>query len=118
MIPKRLRRQTPDEVTSTRVDSLDQETLAAAQEIVRSVKSSGDGALVGFINRFEERTVDQLIFEREDLRAAFERLSIGTQEVLVRTSERIRSFAQAQMNCLSALDCSIPGGVQVIQLRL
>ena len=110
MNSKRLRRQTPDEVTSTRLDSLDQETLDAAQEIVRLVKSNGDGALVGFINRFEERTVDKLIFDREELRSAFERLSIGTQEVLVRTSERIRSFAQAQMNCLSALDCSIPGG--------
>ena len=115
MNSKRLRRQTPDEVRALFRPPTRKHWTPLRRLYVCKIKR--DGALVGFINRFEEglSTSSYLTGKSCDQRS---RDCCWHSRGSVRTSERIRSFAQAQMNCLSALDCSIPGAVQVIQLRL
>ena len=47
---------------------------------------------------------------RSEMKAAFDRLSPDDQGLLQRVAGRIHAFAKAQLDCLNALDCQVPGG--------
>lgn len=100
----------PQSVDCSRVDAVDTETMNAARRIVESVRTHGDGALTGFISDFENRQGDDLILPRPHLKKVFETLPNETRTLLIRTHERIRSFADAQRAQLSNMTVATPGG--------
>lgn len=90
---------------------LDAATLETAGGIVDSVRSQGVNAIRQFANQFGERSDDQpLLIEREQMKAATGRIDQRDLDLLKRVAERIRSFADAQLNCLSELKTPVPGG--------
>ena len=85
--------------------------METAGEMVDSVRSQGVNAIRQFANQFGERSDDQpLLIEREQMKAATERIDQSDLDLLKRVAERIRSFADAQLNCLSELKTPVPGG--------
>jgi phosphoribosyl-ATP pyrophosphohydrolase/phosphoribosyl-AMP cyclohydrolase/histidinol dehydrogenase len=91
--------------------AVDAPTLAAAADIVDDVRTYGEAAL----RRHAERLGDlapgaPLWLDRATLRAAFEAQPLEVQALLCRTAGRIRDFARAQRDTLSALDVAVPGG--------
>jgi histidinol dehydrogenase len=87
------------------------DVLSAAKTIVDQVRNEGQSGLTSAIQQFEGRTPDPLLFEREALGRAFERLPQKTQDLLRRTADRIKRFAEGQKRCLTAFETAIPGGV-------
>jgi phosphoribosyl-ATP pyrophosphohydrolase/phosphoribosyl-AMP cyclohydrolase/histidinol dehydrogenase len=100
-----------DALPAARRVAVDAPTLAAAADIVDDVRTFGEAAL----RRHAERLGDlapgaPLWLDRATLRAAFEAQPIEVQALLCRTAGRIRDFARAQRDTLSALDVAVPGG--------
>ena len=90
--------------------SLDETTLSDTTNIVNAVRAEGDEALRRFIQQFEGRSAESLVLGRSELKAAAQRCEQTVVDLLNRTAERIRSFADAQRNCLTSLKTAIPGG--------
>lgn len=91
--------------------SIDAATLAGAQSIVDRVRREGDSAVRSFAKKFGERTADQpLMIEPAELAAATQRIQKDDLALLQRVADRIRTFAQAQLDCLSELKTPVPGG--------
>jgi len=75
------------------------------------VRERGDAALREYAERLDGMRREQpLIYRRSELDAARERLPSEHRELLERTADRIRRFAEAQRNCLTDLTFAIPGG--------
>ena len=91
--------------------SIDRETMAIAQGIVDDVKASGMSAVRKYAEQFGERTPGQPVWiGSAELKAASERIEPSDLEMLQRVAKRIRSFAEAQLGALQALDVEVPGG--------
>ncbi len=90
--------------------ALDAETLASTQAILDDVRSGGDRALKRRIAQYEHRTPHRVLFDRNELEAAFGRLSSAHQGLLRRTADRIDRFARGQRACLQTMEMAIPGG--------
>ena len=92
--------------------SLDAETMVAAESIVSEVRADGEVGIRVYANKFGERTDDQpLLIQRDELEAAIERIDPADVELLKRVAQRIGDFAKAQLDCLSALQTPVPGGL-------
>jgi len=91
--------------------------MERAAAIVDEIRASGIGGLRNAIERFEGRTGDPILIERNQLQAAFNRLEPDVQRLLTRTRDRIAAFAAAQKACLTTLDIPIPGGRAGHELR-
>ena len=90
---------------------LDDATIETAGDIVNSVRSQGITAIRRFAEQFGERSKDQpLLIERDQMEAATARIEPSDLELLKRVAERIRTFADAQLSCLSELKTPVPGG--------
>ncbi len=107
----RWRRLQPEDVQTLCRDPVDPVTLAAAAEIVETVRAEGESALRHYAERFGDRTPsDPLVIDRELLDAARDRLPEKHRELLERTAERIRLFAEVQLATSSDVDITVPGG--------
>ncbi len=92
--------------------SLDPETMSAAEAIVAEVRNDGEVGIRVYANKFGERTDDQpLLIEKDELKAAIGRIDPADIELLRRVAKRIGDFAKAQLDCLSALETEVPGGM-------
>ncbi|MGP1310617.1 MAG: histidinol dehydrogenase, partial [Phycisphaerales bacterium] len=92
-----LRRVSAAEVARSVRPAVDAETLAAAGEIVGSVRTGGEVAVRSFAERFGERASGEpLVLDRRAMRAALDGLSAEERGVLERTAARIEAFAAAQ----------------------
>ena len=92
--------------------SLDPDTLADAESIISEVRQDGEVGIRVYARKFKERTDDQpLLIERDELEAAIDRLDSADVELLKRVAQRIGDFAKAQLDCLSALETPVPGGL-------
>ena len=92
--------------------SLDPDTMAAAESIVSEVRQDGEVGIRVYANKFGERTDDQpLLIERDELEAAIKRVDSADVELLKRVAQRIGDFAKSQLDCLSSLETSVPGGM-------
>lgn len=90
---------------------VDDETLAAAQQIVNAVRSDGLAAVQGFAVQFGEREAgDAVVLGRDAMDAALEAQPKATRDLLTRTADRIRTFAQAQLDAIRPIDVPITGG--------
>ncbi len=106
-----LRRVSPAELNGARPSSPGADEGKVAREIVEAVRHGGEEALrshaedLGDIEPGRPMTID-----REDLRAAFERLEPDDSQLLVRVHRRVEKFARAQRDGLSDLNIAIDGG--------
>jgi phosphoribosyl-ATP pyrophosphohydrolase/phosphoribosyl-AMP cyclohydrolase/histidinol dehydrogenase len=90
---------------------IDDATIKTAGEIVNSVRSQGITAIQRLAEQFGERIQGQpLLIERDQLEAATARIDSNDLELLKRVAKRIRTFADAQLSCLSELKTPVPGG--------
>lgn len=100
-----------EDLSSWRREPIDSHTLRDAADIVENVRIGHVAALRALAERFDSLAPgDSLMIGPDDLRAALEGLPSPQRETLERTADRVRRFAQAQRDCLQALDLSIPGG--------
>lgn len=107
----RLRRITPDELPALRRDAVDTETLSIASSIVEDVRARGEIALREHATSLGDLPDGaSLIVERAYLNAALDTLPRGDRELLERTADRIRAFAQAQRAALTDTEIPVPGG--------
>lgn len=91
--------------------TLDAETLAAAEEIVKDVRRGGEPAIRSYAKKFGERSDDQpLLLGPEKMEEAAKRIDSNDIELLRRVAHRIGDFADSQLECLSELDMKVPGG--------
>ena len=90
---------------------LDEATLAAADSIVSGVRDGGREALIEYARKFDGHVDGQpLLLERDALEAAKARLDADDLALLERVADRVRMFAQAQLDALSELEMEVPGG--------
>ena len=90
---------------------LDEATLAAADAIVSGVREGGREALIEYAKRFDGHVDGQpLLLDRDALEAAKARLNADDLALLERVADRVRKFAQAQLDALSELEMEVPGG--------
>jgi phosphoribosyl-ATP pyrophosphohydrolase/phosphoribosyl-AMP cyclohydrolase/histidinol dehydrogenase len=90
---------------------LDAETLAAAEAIVNNVRENGVAAVRQYAAKFDGlANKAPLLLGRAEMQAAAERLDAGDLALLERVADRIRKFAQAQLDSLAALTTEVPGG--------
>lgn len=106
-----LKKHSAKDVLPQRRSALDPETLDQASLIVNDVRCRGEEALREYAARFEGLSPeDTLVQKRAELEAACATISPDTHDLLIRTAERIRRFAEVQRACLRDLSLEIPGG--------
>lgn len=109
--PSLLRVLTPDQVPHLRRAAVDAETLAAAGRIVEEVRAGGEPALRAWAERLGDLPPGApLLLDREALQAAHDAQPAEVRDLLHRTADRIRAFAQAQRDALRPIDVPVPGG--------
>ncbi len=90
---------------------VDAQALSTAMHIVQDVRTNQESAIRKYAEQFNERNAGEPIrYGIAEMRAAHDRLAESDQQLLERVAERIRSFAQSQLECLQPLDCEVPGG--------
>lgn len=95
-----------------RHDLLDAATCERAGAIVRDVRQRGEPALREYANDLDGLPEGgPLFFDRDRLAAAFHDLDSATRNLLERTADRIREFAESQRRCLTDLVVET-GGMQ------
>ena len=105
-----LRRMNFGELERETIQVVDSAVKRSAENIVNFVRCEGDRALLESIEQFEHRAPEQLLLNRDQMRAAFERLPCDVKGLLERTHSRIERFAIAQLSSVKALKLEIPGG--------
>lgn len=106
-----LRRITPDRIVRELRPPVDQETLKAASKIVNDVRSGGGTSLRKYAEQYGERAPGEAIrLGRNEMRTALDAIPRDSVELLERTAERIRVFAQAQRDSIGETDIAISGG--------
>ena len=86
--------------------------VAQTAELIAQVRAEGETALRALSHTFGdlERIDAPLVIERDALADAYQSLNVEARQVLERTAEHIRAFAEAQRACLTELSTAIPGG--------
>jgi len=91
--------------------AVDRETLLRASTIVDDVRERGETALRDHAERLGDVAPGEpLIRDTGDLRAAAAALCAADRDLIARTADRIRRFAEAQRHAITPLDTAIPGG--------
>lgn len=102
------------ESIADRRPAVDPEALVSARASIEALIRDGDVALRSQVAAFAEwsptdATRSRLRFDRDDLRAAVDRIDPALRATLERTADRIRAFAIDQRACLTALRLPVPG---------
>ncbi|MCE5255290.1 MAG: histidinol dehydrogenase [Spirochaetaceae bacterium] len=106
-----LKRIGPDEVPGPQARLFDPEVDAVAARAIRDVRDSGEAGLRKWAEELGELSPgDRLLYDRDDLEAAYRRTDADVRQLLSRARGRIAAFAAAQRSCLSDLDTAVPGG--------
>jgi len=108
-----LRRVAATEVPdgAARPDPVDAETLAAAAEIVDTVRRGGEVALRGHAERYGDLEPGaSLVLGRDELEDSLSGVSSEDRGLLERVAERIERFADVQRASLREVEIEIPGG--------
>ncbi len=109
----RLRRTTPEALPARGGGAVDAATIVAAQSIVDDVRDNGEPALRAWaikLGDLPNTNAGPLVYDRAALKAAFEGVPAADQGLLLRTAERVRTFAEAQRVSLRDVVVQIPGG--------
>jgi phosphoribosyl-ATP pyrophosphohydrolase/phosphoribosyl-AMP cyclohydrolase/histidinol dehydrogenase len=106
-----LRTIAPDEVPELRRDPVDADAYSTALGIVNDVRERGEAALREHAERLGDIEPGAPRFiPRAKLEGAFADIGREDRELLERTAERIRSFAEAQRLSLNPVELDVPGG--------
>ena len=106
-----LRRAKAETFARERRVPVDADTLAIASGIVEDVRERGEVAIREHAERLGDVEPNApLVIGRAELQSALDGLVAEERELLERTAERIRSFAQAQRQSLVDARVDIPGG--------
>ena len=101
-----------NEIEVRRGGAFDRETLEQARRIVDDVLERGEDALREYAMKFGEiDDGDPLVIDQSALNRSLEEINSNDRDVLERTANRIRAFAEAQRGALDDLDFEIEGGV-------
>jgi len=88
-----------------------EDILPDVTKIIKDVRHSGNAALRKYAEQYGDLSHDApLIIGQSVLTAALNSISCEEQDLLYRTAERIRTFAEAQRSTVTDLSFSIPGG--------
>jgi len=99
------------EVQAQPLDPVDAGTLAQANAILWDVENEGEAGFLRHAERLKDLEKGQeFLFDRNQLKAAFDQLSEDHRGVLRRTAERVESFAKAQRNSITDVEVDVPGG--------
>lgn len=91
--------------------SIDEDAYQVAREIVADVFQRGELAIREFAAKYDGMgEQDNLFVSREELQVALDQIETETRELLQRTAERIRSFAQHQRESIQDVSVEVPGG--------
>jgi len=93
-------------------DPVDPIARDQAASILKEVREKGFPGLLEVAVRLRdvESTDAKVIYDKNDLEAAFAALDTKAQSTLQRTAERVRKFAQSQRDALKDMTTTIPGG--------
>lgn len=106
-----LRRVPAEELQAQGPSPRDPEAAAVAGRIVEDVRTGGEPALRTYAERFDGLDPGApLVLGPSLLDEALASLAADERALLERTAGRIRSFAEAQRDCLAPLDVPVPGG--------
>lgn len=107
----------PDRTVDATVSSppaIDPEALEVARSILQELDEGGVEALERVVDRFKESTDGPILRDRDDCRAAVDRLSPEVRRAIESAAARVRTFAEAQRGCLKPLRMEMPGtGLEV-----
>lgn len=116
-----LRTIAPQDIRPRGRSALDPETLTKATGIVHDVRTRGEVGLREYAAQLDGLMPHEpLVLGRAALATALEGVSQEARDLLERTADRIRRFADAERACVSDLRFDIPGGaaghtVQAVQ---
>ena len=103
---------TPGDVKAMVFDPVDPTARDQAASILNEVRTRGLDGLIDTAVRLKdiETTTSKLFYDKNDLKVAFDALDEESKNVLLRTSERIRAFAQCQRDSIKEMKTEIAGG--------
>jgi phosphoribosyl-ATP pyrophosphohydrolase/phosphoribosyl-AMP cyclohydrolase/histidinol dehydrogenase len=105
------KRLTPDEVHALDKEPVDRKTLGEAAKIVDEVRDGGEAALRRCAESFGDlEPGEEMVIERAALDRALQSLPREQRSLLERTADRIRRFAEAQLESIGEFDVPVPGG--------
>jgi histidinol dehydrogenase len=115
-----LKQITPEDVASFAYDPVDAAALKDATAIVTDVREQGEQALHKHAARLGDVPSEDapLLVEKKQLQAAYEALPEAQQQVLQRTTQRVKAFAQAQRASIGNFEQKIEGGFAGQDVRL
>ncbi|NCG21147.1 MAG: histidinol dehydrogenase [Rhodobacterales bacterium] len=92
--------------------SLDADTLATVDRMIRSVRLEGSVAVQRLGRKFGDLgpTESIRVLGPSALQQALEQISAADRSLLEQTADRIRTFAQAQRDAIQPVDIAVPGG--------
>ena len=106
-----LKNLVPAEVLGQTRQAVSRSALAAAELIIAAVQRDGREALLDYGLQFGDLGPgDQLVYGKEDLAAARDRIPADQRQVLERTAGRILRFAEAQRAILRDMEIPVQGG--------
>ena len=102
----------PADVRGMRFDPIDPIARDQASSILAEVKAKGSDGLIEVAVRLRdiESKDSKIIYNRDDLKASFDQLDSKAQQILLRTADRIKVFAEAQRSSINEVTINIPGG--------
>lgn len=99
-------------MAAVRPDPIDPEAYRIAESIVDDVRARGEVALREHASRLGDiGEGEKLFYIREELDLALASIDEADRELLSRTAERIRRFAEAQRESVRPFEFAVPGGV-------
>lgn len=106
-----LRLLSASEVQSLYREPFDGETLRRAQEILVDIRERGDDAVRDYSYQFGDiQAGESFVLSKEDLHRARSVISPDSCQVLERTAQRIKRFAEAQRRCILPLETEVDCG--------
>ena len=106
-----LRRVRLAEIPAPGLRMSDPEAERVAAEAIAAIRDGGASALRAYSEKLDGTVAGApLSRSREDLAAAYGRISAGERALLRTTADRITRFARAQRAALSDLETAVPGG--------
>lgn len=91
--------------------SIDDEAYRVAREIVDRVFDQGESAIREYAAKFDDFSEqDTLLVSHGELQNVLDQIKPETRDLLIRTAERIRNFAQEQLAAFQDVTMPFPGG--------
>lgn len=78
---------------------VDPSITASVEEIIRQVAEKGDEALKEYTKKFDGITLGAMEMTKEEIQAAYDRVSPELREALTQAAENIRAFHEEQKQC-------------------